>query len=65
MQYMQEQDWAEFRKLFPGAMAWMNHRQLVNELAHLRKLQKACPDLVTKWKLDRLQDLEAWEKAVS
>jgi hypothetical protein len=54
-----ESNWVEFREKFPSAAAWMDRRELENELKLLRSRRDA--KIISTWQEARLAELEQWE----
>lgn len=63
MQYMYEEDWAEFNEKFPGAAGFIRERTLWNELGHLRAGMEFGG--LSIWQTKRLSELEKWEQTVN
>lgn len=55
------EDWEEFERRFPDAMAWIRARSLRRELELLRGIPE---NRRTPWEERRLTELEKWEKTV-
>lgn len=61
--WLNEKDWAEFRKKFRAASAWIDQRELENELTYLRSMAWLSPH--QKRRLDELEKLPHVFKAVN
>ena len=59
MQYVNENDWAEFRRRYPRAEAFLIGCSLRGELAYLRS--ESAAGRLNDWRRARLAELEASE----
>ena len=56
------EDWAEFKKRYPDAYAFLENASLISEREDLRREQ--AERLINGWKAQRLEELDQWYQSV-